>query len=101
MDTGEIAPVRIPIHVITFRCQVYLVTVDFNFFCYSDIYTLVRYLILLMWTFLKGGCERSVVSDFSFPYEMAGITLQIILLKTCFWSAFSVSCVEACLDLLA
>jgi len=32
MDTREIAPVRIPMNVITFRCQVYLVTVDFNFF---------------------------------------------------------------------
>lgn len=32
MGTGEITPVRIPIHVITFRCQMYLVTIDFNFF---------------------------------------------------------------------
>lgn len=77
MGTGEIDPVRIPIHAIMFTCQVYLVTVDFNFFCCSDIYTLlsVRYLILLMWTSLKGRHERSVVSDFTFPYEMADITL--------------------------
>lgn len=77
MGTGEIAPVRISIHVITFRCQMYLVTVDFNFFCCSDIYDLLsmRYLILLMWTFLKGRQERLVVSDFAFPYEMANITL--------------------------
>lgn len=68
MGRGEITPVRIPIHVIIFRCQMYLVTTDFNFFCCSDIYGLlsVRYLILLMWTFLKGGHERSVVSDFAF-----------------------------------
>lgn len=55
----------------------YLVAADSNFFCRSDIYDLLsmRYLILLMWTFLKGGHERSVVSDFAFPYKMASITL--------------------------
>ena len=92
LDKGEITLVRIRVHVITFRCQVHLVAADSNFFfCCSDIYTLVSvwYLILLMWTFLQGGHTSSVLSDFAFPYEIAGFAVEVIPLETFSWSAFS------------